>query len=571
MLLNKNYNISTFYVCGIFSNIKFIRAVGQETLKLLSNELNQYEVYIAKLISDKRYLSGKELTKELVNTFQIKDDNARKIIQRTVVKGILVSSNPLSFGNGQFIYLNPRDGLTLSLVKEVSKKHRPPIYRLLEAIDINDGVISYYEALKIVAAPLEKSSTKVNTLDEIIKELRLMKFIYEKTDSNNIKYILKEESKKEEGKEESLLSAHFSKMVIDGMFLPDILRWLQKSNIIDNYKTIYRNKKTPSIGAKQNNLVWDAFAYTKTTGINSTFGKKADTIEKQTLVVLDVVISRDYSQIDLDGFYNRIQINLNAVKNGRRKILPIIIYKTIAVDVLEKISSLGFIAFDLGSIFGTTIYDVVEKLNILQLKKVAAISDDFNVTIESALTTIRTSGQEDSLKDIRGVLFEFLLYPLLKHYYSSAEILHGKTLSIVKPEGGKENYEYDYIIKSSNPNEILIVELKGYSSLSKIPIGSSDTKNTLSWFFRRTLPFAKRHFQKEIQDTGKKFRGCFITSASFYEDGINFLNGINNGSFKPQNLNAFYDGQSLLKLLEENNYSKVKSTVEKFFIKSERL
>ena len=63
----------------------------------------------------------------------------------------------------------------------------------------------------------------------------------------------------------------------------------------------------------------------KTTGINPSLAKDSNIPEKQTLVVLDVLISRDYQQIDLDGFLNRIRINLNSVSKGKRKVVPIIV------------------------------------------------------------------------------------------------------------------------------------------------------------------------------------------------------------------------------------------------------
>ena len=54
--------------------------------------------------------------------------------------------------------------------------------------------------------------------------------------------------------------------------------------------------------------------------------------------------------------------------------------------------------------------------------------------------------------------------------------------------------------RSSNPKEIIIVELKGYHSKYKIPLGSFETKNTIKWFFSNTLPFIKDKYQNEINE-----------------------------------------------------------------------
>ena len=126
--------------------------------------------------------------------------------------------------------------------------------------------------------------------------LSKLDIIYTKKDVNNVNYIIYKIFKEHQSEleEKHLMFNHYSKMVMDCSVLPDIIRWLGKSNLIINSNVIYRNKKTPAIGAKHNNLVWDAFAYTRATGINSILGSKADTIEKQTLVVLDVLLSGEY-------------------------------------------------------------------------------------------------------------------------------------------------------------------------------------------------------------------------------------------------------------------------------------
>ncbi len=520
---------------------------------------NKHEDFIIQTLFKDKFLAGNDLNALLVKQFDIKDSNARKIVQRATSKGHINSSSPITFGKGQFIYFLPNDSLTKTKVKEISKKYRPPLYRLIEALDDNGGIISYYEGLKIVGSPIKASTTKVDTLDDLLSTLEKLEIVSQKTDLNSVKYIFF----RNQTSEDELIKIHFSKMTLDVMFIPDILRWFRKNNILNNLKTIYRNKKTPSIGAVHNGLIWDAYAYTKTTGINPVKGKNADTIEKQTLVVFDVVINREYKHYDLDGFYSRIQINLNSTKTGERKVLPIILYKTISERVLNTLNSLGFMSFDLGSIFGSRIYEVIQNINNLEVNKNLSSEGNIEKIIKDTLSVIRASGQEDNLKDMKGVLFESLLFPLLKHLYSSAIILQGIIYSKVN-EGKKEGYEYDYVIISSNPKEIIIVELKGYSSTSSINLGDWETKSTLSWFFKRTLPFIKEKFKKEISE-GYSFKGCYITSGNFHENGQLFLKKMNESSFKPKNLEVSYDRKNILELLENNDFNKIKKTIEKFY------
>ena len=160
-------------------------------------------------------------------------------------------------------------------------------------MDINDGIISYYEGLKITASPLEDSSTKVSTLDVILNLLYKLDILYTKSDSNKVTYILYKDEKEHKSEliENLLMSDHYSKMVLDCSILPDILRWLGKSNLIINSNVIYRNKKTPAKGAKHNNLVWDAFAYTSATGINPTLASKSNAFESKTSSTTKVCFS----------------------------------------------------------------------------------------------------------------------------------------------------------------------------------------------------------------------------------------------------------------------------------------
>lgn len=538
----------------------------------LQIEANEYYQFLIATLQQKRFLVSGELAPLLIDAFKVTSENARKILQRAVAKKIIRSSSPITFGKGQFVYFPFEEKLDKDNFKEISRKYRPPLFRILDALDNNDGIISFYEALKISASPEEKTSSKVNTLNELIDILLKANFCYLNSDERSVKYIIYEdrllEDKLTEARrlfEKELMDRHYSKIVLDSMFIPDILKWLKTINLIDNIKTVYRSKSTPSKGAEHNGLVRDAFAYTKTTGINSTVGAKANTVEKQTLVVLDVLINREYLQSDIDGFLNRIQININSVKSGVRKVVPVVVYKIMTDKCLNTLSSLGFLCFNIGSIFGTRIYEIIEKLNVLQLKQFVVAEERIEDTVQKILSTIRTTGQEDKLNDIKGTLFEFLLYPLLKFLYPDAEITQGRILKS-KEKDSKEGYEYDYIIKSAHPKEIVIVELKGYSSSAFIALGDSNTKNTLRWFFRRTLPFAQKFFKNEISE-GYSVKGCFITSAGFFDNGVTFLKEINSGVFKPKKLECYYDGESLSKVLTENNFDKIRDTIAKFYTK----
>ena len=195
-------------------------------------------------------------------------------------------------------------------------------------------------------------------------------------------------------------------------------------------------------------------------------------------------------------------------------------------------------------------------------------SEHVDNTIESILNSISSAGQEDALKELRGTLFEFLMYPLLSSMYPVATIQRGRTLTRLNNEGKKEGYEYDYIIDSTNPPEIIVVELKGYNSEATIPLGDFNTKSSLKWFFNKTLPFAVKEFKSEIQN-GKVAKGIYITSANFWDDGKQFLAEMDKGSLKSLIMNTGYEREGLLSLLEKRGFKNEVKIIKKFYTKSE--
>ena len=531
-----------------------------------------YNDYLSDYLEKKIYESGKVLNQILVDRFRVTPENARQILKRAVSKRIIKSSKPYTFGKGQFAYIYNGHELDRTNIKSLSKQNRPPIYRLLEMMDLNNGIISYYEAMKITASPLVMDSTKVSSLDSILRLLSKLEIVYDKRDLHNVVYILYKYKKEEldDITEKSLMSDHYAKMVTDCSVLPDILRWLGNSNLITDGSAIYRNKKKPSLGAKHNNLVWDAFAYSKTTGINPILGAKADSVEKQTLTAIDIVLSGDYTQQHLDGFYNRIQININSVtkSNGKkvRKVLPIIVYRTAPAQVINRMGRLGFLAFEISAIFGKRIYEILSKTNALLSK--FQESDNLDKTIKSILKSIDKAGQEDALGGLRGTLFEFLMYPLLSNIFPQSNIIRGKTISRLHENGDKEGYEYDYIIQTNSPPEIIIIELKGYHSGATISLGDNNTKSTLHWFFSRTLPFVKNQF-KSGTTNGIPVRAVYITSANFYDDGKEFLSNMNKSKLKSTAMDTGYDRKALIGLLKEKGFNNEIKIIKRFYRKNE--
>ncbi len=528
-----------------------------ENKKLTAQD--SYNTFLSVLLHEHLFLSAKDVHEKLIDKFTVTPDYARKIVGRAVAKRIITSSKPSTFGNGQFIYYCNTYLLDIDAIKKIVEKSRPPIYRLIGLLQLNDGIVSYYEALKITAAPSEDSSTKISSLDDIIKVLSRLEFVYEKRDKNNNRFIIQKEfSQILEKPEENLkISIHNQKMITDCSLIPDIMNWLVNSNIIDNTSFIYRNKANPGLGIIHNNLFWDAYAYTKSTGINEILGAKADSKEKQTLVVLDVVLATEYSHIHLNAFLARIQININSVKSEKRKTLPIIIYRECSKEVFFTMRKNGIISFNISAIFGSKIYEIIRKSS--QLPFLLKNDQNLDQSVESILETIKNSGQEGALKDLRGTLFEYLMFG----YLSSLYPLAGFEQNVILKKGERK-HEFDYIITSSHPPELIFVELKGLRDGTFVSLGDIKTKASLKWFFNKSMGLAKEYY-KDKNPKNLKIKAIFITSAGFWKNTKEFIEEMENSTFRSAKSKTIIGRKELLENLEKDGFNNEVKMIEKYY------
>lgn len=513
-----------------------------------------------------RYYFGNELRDKLVKTFKKSNAAARKIVERFVEKGFAQSSSPVSFGKGMFVYYLPHKTVTFDDMIGLTRGRRPPLFRLLSAIKKCGGVLSYYEALKVTSSQLAPSNSKNPTLDAIIEELNNFELISFHKDDNNVKYLVA--NYVDQAQVESLVAKHFALMVIDAIFLYDILNSLENFNLIDNEHVIYRNRKTPSLGAIHNNFVWDAFAYTKTTGINTTYGARRTKNNKQALVVLDVVIGRSYELFDFDGFFGRVQVLLNHTRK-ERKIIPVVVYKEISQEALNTARLLGILTYNMAAFFGTSIYEIINNTAEVKLGEYSGLPQQTDPvqTISQTLDLIESTGNEHNLQNLIGDFFQSLMYQLFRQLYPLCSIEQSAKLPAMDDYGEPGRYyEYDLVIWSTDTKEIVVIELKGSMKNYTIPKGDYETKNTLKWFFGRTLPSYKKHFVTGYYKN-YKVKAAFVNSGKFDKDGREYLIELNGGQLKPKKIDIGYDGRKLIRLVNNEGMEVLKNTLERYYIK----
>ena len=522
--------------------------------------------YLLSLFSKhNRVYLGDELKEKLVNNLRKTNVAARKIIERFVEKGMVQSSSPVSFGRGTFAYYSLDKKITFDDLLGITRLRRPPLFRLLTAIKSCGGILSYYEALKISSAPLIKSKTKTIGLDILIGELKFFNAITETMDKNNVKYLLA--NYVEPAQFEALMARHYSLMLVDVCLLYDVLVSLTKLNLIDNRYIRYRERRLPSKGQEHNNFVWDAFAYTKTSGINTVYGKRKAGTVKQALVVVDMVISRKYESFDYEGFHDRIKVLLNNTKN-ERKIIPIVVYREISTEALNKARAFGMLTYSIAAFFGNAIYEVIDNVTTIKLSEntVQTQVSDVYTTIADTLSIIEETGNLYNLQNMTGDFFQSLMYQLFQHLYPNSNIEQGKKLPAMDDTvGRKKQYEYDLVINSNYSSEVIAVELKGTMTNTTVQTGDYETKNSLKWFFERTFPSFQKHYQSPLHRT-TNVRAIFITSGKFEKEGSSYLSSLNKGKNKPAILNVGYNGKELIKLVDQQSLYVLQNTLERYFI-----
>lgn len=534
---------------------------------MTKTDLNDVEQYLVDLLADgNKILFGDELKDDLVKHFRKSDAAARKAVERAADKGLIQSSAPVSFGRKTLAYYAIGKKLSYDDLLGITREKKPPMHRLLAAIKKNSGILSYYESLKISGSPIITTTSKITALDDLIADLKFFELVTIRKDKNNVKYLV--DNTIEEVMIENVMARHYSLMIVDSIFLYDVINSLKKLNLIDNDKVIYRSRKSPSLGGRHNNFVWDAFAYTKTTGINTFHSLGKGVYKQMALVVLDVVVGRNYEAFDLDGFISRIRVLKNNTKT-ERKILPVIVYKDIGKETLNRARAFGVITYSMSTFFGSSIFEIINNISAVKENEYmlqGLVIDPVQVISES-LETINRTGNEINLQNVIGDFFQSLMFQLFNHLYPGCSILQASKLPAMDVDTNeKKDYEYDFTIISPSRKEVIIIEVKGYNSKSIIRKGDYDTPNTLQWFFGRTFPSAKKHYAVGYTKN-YQIKSAFVTTAKYDAEGQAFLTSMDAGKQKPFDMDVGYDGTKLLQFISSQGLDLLKSTLERYFIK----
>jgi len=326
------------------------------------------------------------------------------------------------------------------------------------------------------------------------------------------------------------------------------ITWLKRANIIDSQKVIFKGKTNNYDGIKMNNTYWDATSFT------TTVGYKDYSQHEKTIVVIDFLYNREYQEFDLQGFLARINMTIHSVKSKKRKILPIIFAPSFNPSAISKIRSSSIMMFDFNSIFGANALDIVKRH--VSMQNASSVEPK---EISDLLNQIEKSNMADNYSNIKGDLFEYLMRPVFEKIWNGANISHSVTA---------KGFEYDYIIEAAS--EYIVIELKGYKQDSIIKLGKFDDKkqkpqrDTVKWFLSYTFPKIKKIY--ETNPTNRKVKLCYITTASFDEDAIKALEDKNKSKEKPNDIDCYYDGNKLRKLLKKHSADNELQILNRYYL-----
>lgn len=525
--------------------------------------MGKYDDYIVEILEEECLLGG-NLANKLINKFGITELNARKVIQRQVGKKNIWSSAPLSFGSGELLYYNSYQKPAREIFKDLLKLRRPPVFRLLELLDQFGGILSYFEVCKITATTVQKGTTKVTGVREILDGLVSLKFVVERKDGNGNVFVLnrfRDDYLDSETHYKELIANYNKTLALDALFLPDVVRSLKDLNILKDFGQ-YRSYQSPSKGIKYNNLYWDAINYSNV----SILRDDVKQIEATVPVVLDCIISREYTSLDLDAFLSRIQISNNSVKSNKiRKTLGVIIVKDVDRIIENKARKLGFVILDLVKFFGRKINFVIEKHKAHLLSSSLDREEQLS-SIEKALEDIGKAGFEEKLRTLRGLLFEALMRPFFSEIYGKSELFPDKVLE--HPRKENVTREFDLILKSSHPREIILIELKGYQRDALISKGNYNTKSTLAYFFKGSVSLAKAFYEDDLS-AGYKLKSLFVTSANFHPECDEMIGNIEGSDMVPQRIGqSCINGKKLLEILRGEGYNHEAKIISTYYVNS---
>lgn len=495
---------------------------------------------------------GSDLLKKLISYYpELSEANGRKIISNCKAKGLIDSSEPVSFDNNQYAYFAVGSEKNYQLYKELIKKYKQQLFRVIYALRRNKNILSINDFYRISGVSSEPNSHSV-TANRLLQDLELLN-IAEKKETNGIEYIHFINFEPSVDMVERLTDD-----LVDKNFLISCcVQWLIKCNIVSEKNVCYIGSDNQFSGIERNHMFWDSIGFTNTIGIG---GKEK---EFQTMVVIDFLANYKYEEYDFQGFQSRVDHLIFSVRKAKRKVLPIVIVNSISPAAKALLREKHYMFFSLDSLFGKNAIQVAKEYrqtinaieHHIEIKNYSQIVDE----VAGLYSYVSNNANEVNLGNIKGALFEYLMFPVLERVFNKKgdRIIHSFKGSV-----SNKKYEFDYRIETETEN--IFIELKGYKNSNIIPLGKKKAnhtpeKNSILWSLKQ-YEIAKKQFS---QTNERKTKFCFITTCKIEEQAKEALS--KRKKDKSEYLEIFYDYESLLSLLRSINSRNEIHVIKQFF------
>ncbi|WP_079524981.1 MULTISPECIES: hypothetical protein [Halobacillus] len=521
----------------------------------------KYKDSCIQILKEKGPLLGSEFRKILVERQGIKEGNARAIINRLKNSGEFLSTDPVKLRHQELIYYLPFHDLKAKL-KKIMPDHSSTLNRIYQALVEENGFLLWSEFAKISSGVVDSSQSSRKSATNLFNDLKSLGIVEELKHHEHIPVVVASE-KWFPQKTDILvaISKRKQKLSFTKGLTDDLLKWLESMNLIGWENSYTRDIQDYNIG--YNGFYFDAISYTYLWGLYRT-NQKDELFEPTrnkagSPVLIESILHRTTKRHDITGFISRVDNYCGPIKSNKNlKVIPICFVDTVEKDAYKLARERGILIMKLSDVFGTKLAQSLQELQEIDPEKVDPQK------LSTILDNANKSGRDGDFGNLKGYVFNFLVASIFNDAgYKTSIGLRYKDL-----EGRK--CECDIVCE--DVDEIIACEVKGYDEGKEVKLGEHEKEpDSVKKFFERTCSIIKK-------DSGKTIIPVFITSGSFSQDAINYLEKKNNSKkMKPllkRNFpsSIYYDRKGLLDYFSSKSrkFKEHKQVLKEYFKQESR-
>ncbi|WP_026092549.1 hypothetical protein [Calidifontibacillus oryziterrae] len=318
------------------------------------------EDYCVRILNENGPILGSHLSKQLQNELKISPVNARKIIQRATNKGIILSTKPVSFRHGQFLYYLPHQNIS-EVLTNVLKQQRKGLSRVFSSLLHNNGVILRDEAIKIAASITNSDFFPKNqSLDKTLDDLKQLHVISNVVTYNHVSFI---KASTRFLNNMDIGFAHYRRHIINRLFTIDAVHWLEQMNLLSwNQTQVF---DTTQKRVDFNGHLWDVVGFTYLYGHYETKFENTELTKIPSFVFIEAIFHRQTYLEDVMGFMTRIEMQSARMKNFKTgsRITPILLYIYLNKEAFEFCKANGIMMINSRGWLGEFAPDLFEFLS----------------------------------------------------------------------------------------------------------------------------------------------------------------------------------------------------------------